>query len=161
MSMIGNFAGATDIEIARLLARPGTITAYLDDDREGLRRLDVEKAWHGIHFLLTGEGWGGQPPLDFIASGGELIGDVDVGYGPARAFTSDEVRAIAAALAPLSWSALMQRWDADAIRSAQIYGVDPDSRDAENEYLGFHYERLKAFVTALAGDGLGMIVYLD
>src|SRR5215207_2984929 len=26
---------------------------------------DLEKAWHGIHFLLTGTAWEGDPPLSF------------------------------------------------------------------------------------------------
>jgi hypothetical protein len=41
--------------------------------------LDVDKAWHGIHYLLTGTAWEGDPPLDFIVKGGSQVGDVDDG----------------------------------------------------------------------------------
>jgi len=55
---------------------------------------------HGIHFLLTGTAWEGDFPLAFIVRGGREVGDV--GYGPARIFTSDEVQAIANALRPIT-----------------------------------------------------------
>ena len=35
---------------------------------------DLDKAWHGIHFLLT-EGEEGTAPLDFLIEGGDDIGD--------------------------------------------------------------------------------------
>src|SRR5512147_1898048 len=28
---------------------------------------DIDKAWHGIHYLLTKTAWGGDPPLNFLA----------------------------------------------------------------------------------------------
>ncbi len=160
MSMIGNFATAADATIEALLAEPEGIDAFLypDDEAKAPPHLDVAKAWHAIHFLLTGDAWGGEPPLDFIASGGAPIGEVDVGYGPARAFTSAEVAAIAVALAPITEEALCARWDPSAIRAAEIYAVDPDE---EGGYVGGAFESLKAFVAAAARDRLGMIVYVN
>ena len=55
----------------------------------------LDKSWHGIHFLLTGSAEGVRPPVDFILMGGREIGDLDLGYGPARAFTSAETKQIA------------------------------------------------------------------
>ena len=158
--------GGDGLEIAALLRRPDGITRVLygvnlDGPPQGVRALDVDKAWHGIHFLLTGEGWTGRLPLGFIVSGGRGIGDVDVGYGPARGFTSGEVREIADALAPISREALLARWDAERIREADLYGVNPDDPDGESEYLGQHFEALKRFISELASEGRGMIVYLS
>src|SRR5687767_14577361 len=45
---------------------------------------DLDKAWHGIHYLLTGTAAEGGKPLDFLVSGGREVGNVDIGYGPAR-----------------------------------------------------------------------------
>jgi len=168
MSMIGNFAAANDEQIAALLDEPDEITSFLDGAydtgdggrrRGGLRHIDIDKAWHAIHFLLTGDAWAGPAPLDFIIRGGDEVGDVDVGYGPARAFTSAQVRALAAALAPIDRATLLARWDADAFRAADIYGVDPAGSAEENAYVGSHFDDLKAFVAGLARDGLGLIVY--
>ncbi|MCA9674137.1 MAG: YfbM family protein [Kofleriaceae bacterium] len=163
MSMIGNVLVASDAQLATLLSDPDSIADFLDDEAEkpAARALDIDKAWHAIHFLLTGEPWDGALPLGFVVTGGATIGDVDVGYGPARAFRSDEVRAIAAALAPITVEHLMTRWEPEAIRAAELYGVDPDRRDEEAGYVGGHFDALEAFVAAAAQDGLGMIVYLS
>src|ERR1700691_2716073 len=116
MSMIGTFRRASDDRIEALLRDPGGITDFLNDDadagdeEDARGNFDVDKAWHGIHFLLTGTAWEGTPPLDFIVRGGQEVGDVHVGYGPARAFTSAEVRKIADALRPLSPAELERRF---------------------------------------------------
>jgi hypothetical protein len=73
--------------------------------------LDVDKAWQGLHFLFTGDAWSGEPPLDFIGSGGTEVGEADVGYGPARAFTSAEVREISAALDDITRDELAPRFE--------------------------------------------------
>src|SRR5438874_1266995 len=35
--------------------------------------VSLEKMWHGLHFLLAGEPWGGTPPLSLAILGGDLI----------------------------------------------------------------------------------------
>jgi hypothetical protein len=41
------------------------------EDREGVGPLlEVDKAWHGIHFLLCGDAEGGEPPLGSAVLGG-------------------------------------------------------------------------------------------
>src|SRR5215203_4027303 len=56
-----------------------------------VEEIDLDKSWHGIHYLLTKTAWAGEPPLSFLVLGGAEVGDIDVGYGTARAFRSDEV----------------------------------------------------------------------
>jgi hypothetical protein len=93
MSMIGNVAGATDAQIAALHTDPSLVTPFLHDGEplEHLgpmsRTMDVDKAWHAIHILLTGEAWTGRR-LRASAS-----------------FSSGEVRALADALAPIDMPA--------------------------------------------------------
>src|SRR5690348_12146296 len=97
MSMIGNFLLVSDDELQRVLAAPASVHDLVDAAYEGRGRdlVDVDKAWHCLHFLLTGTAWGGEPPLNFVAIGGTEIGEEDVGYGPARGFASQELRVIA------------------------------------------------------------------
>ena len=124
---------------------------------------DLDKAWHGIHYLLTGTAWEGSAPLNFLVSGGRPVGDIDVGYGPARAFDADQVREIAAALTPLTREVLAPRFDPAQLRAHNVYpgfrdGWDqPDDRD----YLLDHYEDLRAFVLGTAEAGAGLIVYIN
>src|SRR5512135_1798793 len=107
MSMIGNFLRISTHKVAALRADPSGIQRVLYPQSDGDTmmsddvHLDVDKAWNGIHFLLTGDAQHGTPPLGFIV-GGKPLGDIDVGYGPARGFDAAEVRAIADALRPLT-----------------------------------------------------------
>src|ERR1700704_61261 len=100
--MIGNLRPASDAEIEHLLNNPSEITRFLFGAEAGEReRVVLKKAWHAIHFALTGSRVGGDEPLNFLVSEGTPVGEVDVGFGPARVMNSQQVRALAAALAPL------------------------------------------------------------
>jgi hypothetical protein len=166
MSMNGHFQRATDEEIAQLLAQPDRIHAFLhgEGDYEDRADLDIEKAWHGIHYLLTGSDWGGEEPLNFLVGGGVEVGDEDVGYGPARAFTSDRVRQIDAALSALGLDELLTRYEGQQMDREGIYPHiwdRPDEEQGSRENLAIRYEQVRQFVATLARDGLGMLVYLN
>lgn len=89
-------------------------------DGEG-KEIDVDKSWHGMHYLLTRSGEAGSPPLDFLLGGGRTVGDEDVGYGPAWVFTAAETRGIAAAVASVSDEELRARYDPSAMDAADVY----------------------------------------
>src|SRR5262245_48672937 len=119
MSMIGNFRRLPADDLGRLMAHPLQILDYLDaeepiDEFGPFATLDVDKAWHAIHFLLTGTPWSGPAPWNFVVAGGTEVGDVDVGYGPVRGFTSAQVREISAALHSLPPGDFSSRFDAKA-----------------------------------------------
>ena len=165
--MIGKFLRVPTKKVAALRERPDRIkkVLYPDNDDTAMSDdvlLDVDKAWNGIHFLLTGDANGGELPLGFIL-GGEPLGDIDVGYGPARAFDADQVHAIAAVLTPLTRDVLANRFDAEQLRANYVY---PGYREGWNlpddcDYLLDHYENLRAFVLETSEAGAGMIVYLN
>lgn len=164
MSMIGNFRAASDEDIEALHERPARVTKLLygadqsSADPGGgllsiLRRgkepaapdtwepsssgdeLDVDKAWQGIHYLLTGTAWEGDPPLNFILHG-KGIGKVDVGYGPARTLTGDEVRRLAEALDALPPDELRQRFDPARMMELSVYPEIWDRDPDEDDSLG-------------------------
>src|SRR5215204_5430284 len=76
-----------------------------------VEEIDLDKSWHGIHYLLTKTAWAGEPPLSFLVLGGAEVGDIDVGYGTARAFRSDEVGRIHEELQPIEEETLRSRFD--------------------------------------------------
>jgi len=130
---------------------------------EGLHT-DLDKAWHGIHFLVTGTAWAGEPPLDFLVAGGRAVGAEDMGYGAARAFTASEVRAIDAAVRAISDEELERRYSPAAMKQADIYPDIWDRAGAEDnarEYAMGHVATLREFLADAARRGVGMIVYLS
>lgn len=163
MSMITTFRRLSDEDLERLCDEPGVVEDYLgaEEPIEGFgpfAELDVDKAWHAIHFMLTGSAWEGDPPLNFIVSGGTEIGE-DMGYGPARGLLNMEVRNVAAALQLLPTAVLMRRFDRAAFAAAEIYppiwGRSLEEDDTRG-YVAENYEALRAFVidAATAGEGL-------
>jgi Domain of unknown function (DUF1877) len=79
--------------------------------------LNLEKSWHVLHYLLTGETEEAQPPLGNAILGGKEIGD-DLGYGPARFLTPQQVQEVASALASMKKEDLASRFDLDAMIKA-------------------------------------------
>ena len=61
MSMIGNYIRVSPARLAELRAKPDSIMDFLypDDPSPLANHLDIDKAWHAIHFLLNRETWGG------------------------------------------------------------------------------------------------------
>src|SRR2546430_16860960 len=120
--MIGNLRPASDSEIERLLANPAEITRFLyGAGTDGCEHVVLNTAWHAIHFVLTGSRLGGDEPLNFLVSEGTPVGEVDVGYGPARVLTSGQVRSLARALAGLAPEDVANRVDLKKLDEAVIY----------------------------------------
>ena len=126
--------------------------------------LDLDKSWQGLHFLLTGTDLGGDPPLNFIHRPESSIGDVDVGYGPARAVRSGEVHAIAAELERLPGEKLAERFDPEMMMELGIYPEIWNRDPADDDTLGYllqYYEDLRGFVRRAADRDQGIVVYLN
>jgi hypothetical protein len=163
MGMIAVFRRIGDADLSRLRDEPELITDYLEEDEppEGFgpfADFDADKAWHAIHFLLTGTAWEGAPPLNFIVAGGTEIGD-DLGYGPARGLTSAEVRNLSKALEGIPIDSLLRSFDPAALTAAEIYPEiwdRPPEEDDTRGYVAENYDGLRSFIldAATAGEAL-------
>jgi hypothetical protein len=162
MSMISVLVFASDEEIRQLLEQPDNISDFIEQERTST---DLDKAWHGIHWLLTGSADSGEEPLSYLLVGGEPVGDVDVGYGPARALTSEQVAAWDAALSRTSREELARRFDPKAMLEAQIYPAiwARSIKGGEDtlEYVLQAYGSLRDFVGAARKEHSGLLVYLS
>lgn len=122
---------------------------------------DVDKAWHGIHFLLTGSEWEGAGPLAFVLHGGREIKH-DLGYGSPHGFSAAEVKEIARALADLDLKALYERADPAEFTRLEIYPTIYNSEPKE-ECIGYVIDNLKdlrEFVQQTAAANRALIAYL-
>lgn len=136
-------------------AEPEAIAGFVSET-------DLDKAWHGIHYMLTKSAWGGDPPLNFLLLGGTEIGTVDVGYGPARALTSEQVREINAALLPIGEAEIRSRFDPAEMMALDIYPAIWDRDPAEEDtfaYCAEYFSKLKSFLAEAERQGLGMIIH--
>jgi hypothetical protein len=120
--------------------------------------LDIQKSWHGLHWLLCQEAWDGPEPLKHAVLGGAEIGD-DMGYGPARLVDATTVGAVAAALAAISRDRLRQRFNPGAMAAAQIYAFDAEDADWRDDFLDA-FDRVKQFFADAAGRGHSVLIWL-
>ncbi|HLN65323.1 MAG TPA: DUF1877 family protein, partial [Symbiobacteriaceae bacterium] len=90
MGMIGNYRRLAADQLDHLLRHEDGLDSFVYDENVPLHLLtDVDKAWHGIHFLLNGDPWEGEGPLYDAVLGGDAIGETDGDYGPTRCLTPD------------------------------------------------------------------------
>lgn len=161
--MIGNLRTASDADIVELLGNPAAITHFLyGDGANDHESLVLNKAWHAIHFALTGSRLGGDEPLNFLVSEGTPVGEVDVGFGPARVLTSRQVRAIAGRLAAIPPEQVADRVNLKLLDAQQIY---PGNWQRDGvlgvDYIVDNYRDMRDLFTRAAARGDGLVLYIN
>jgi Domain of unknown function (DUF1877) len=139
-----------------------------DELRSSDRYLTIDKDWHALHVLLTGEISNPSnikpvsPPLGNAVTGGTET-SFDATYGKVRFLKPDEVRAVADALGQISVQDLRARFDPVAFTEAEVY---PNPRPGgwnleELESLLWVYPQLVGFFRDAAREGNVVLLSLD
>ncbi len=119
--------------------------------------LSLEKSWHSLHYLLTGNLWEVNSILGKTILGGNEIGP-DIGYGPARFLEPAELKEIATALKRVSKDDLAKRFDLKAMVAAKVYACH---NEGELELTQEYFTRVVAYYVEAAKRGDAMLLYLD
>lgn len=143
-----------------------TVEKAMEDFRSGKLQkkkqvgISLEKSWHGIHFLLTGQAESGAPPLAWAIHGDTELPDLQkvMGYGPARLLTPKQVGQVHAALAKIEQKNLSRRFDAKAMRAAKVYAV---TEQMEFSYFWAYLMVLKAYFAQAAKLKKAMLHYFE
>jgi len=117
--------------------------------------VSLEKAWHGLHFLLTGTAMEGEQPLNFLLLGGEPIGADE----STRRLSPEAVREVQLALSSISDEQLWNRFDSELMTSEGIYPEiwDEPEEDLKQEYLMYFHE-LKRLIAEAATAGNAVLI---
>jgi hypothetical protein len=165
MGMVACFTSLSPEDLERLQEIPDLIEGYLyPDDGEGEppNYIDLDKSWHGVHYLLTGQAEGGPEPHALAVFGGTEFG-TEVGYGPARYLTADQVALVASALSELPPEELAHRFDPEDMEAKGIYPeviwVRDGTEALEDALTG--YRQLQVFYQDAAGRGEAVIQWLS
>lgn len=141
---------------SRLGARPAR-----NAGSEKRETLSLDKAWHGVHYVLCGEPQPGPALLSQAVLGGTDIGDDDEGfsgYGPARYFTVAQTAELAALIgAPEIESQAAARFDAAKMSEMEIY---PSFRDSDAEWVMDGVRSLRDFYADAAKKGKAIVTCL-
>jgi hypothetical protein len=121
--------------------------------------IDLDKAWHALHFLLAGDP--AEAPLPGGALfAGEQVGE-DFGLGPARLLSAPEVKAFADFLSMKPDDFVEQTLDFAALEAADIYPEIWDRREREDiDYVAGYFRDLKSFMQSAAKAGDAVVVVL-
>lgn len=163
MSMIGNLVALNLQQLQSLIDEPDLVEEFLypeDGDAQPDNHLDLDKAWHAIHFTLNGKAWDGEEPLALTILGGEEIGE-DIGYGPARYLLPEQVRNVAKALNSIAPDDFAGRFDPSALTAAEVYPGIWDEGAEALEYVQPFYNDLRNFYIAASERNDSVLIYLN
>ena len=120
--MIGNFLRLSQEDLQQVLDDPEAVCELLfpedESTRDQHRHLQIDSAWHVLHYLLTGTAWAGEGPKAKAILGGTPLGDEDVGYRPPQYLSAGEVREVALVLSQLDGEQLWSGRDPEVMKEA-------------------------------------------
>ena len=121
--------------------------------------LEIDKAWHGLHYILTGEAREAEGTLGQAVLGGIEVGNDFAGYGPARILDADLVAELAGALAaPDLEQEAAARYDPARMNELDIYPFGWDSPGLE--WLLAALADLRGFYAGAAAHGRAAVTCL-
>src|SRR5439155_16823633 len=103
---------------------------------------------------------GGDEPLNFLVDEGTPVGEVDVGYGPARALSSEQVRRINTALARIEPDDVARRVDVKKLDEERIYPGNWQRNGYGVDYVVTNYRTMRDCIARAAERGHGLILYI-
>ena len=172
MSMIMNLLRISKQELENYIQTPSLFEEKLDvlyesEDNDDAF-LDIDKAWGGILYLLTGKTFASGSPEDEVDSLNRIFfsaqffdEDMDVGYGPAHYLTPEQVAGIHRKITSLTEADLKARYDTEAMNEEEELYPSLEWNEEDFEYLYSHFQALQSFFATAASRGEAMITFLS
>ena len=120
------------------------------------RMLDIDKAWHGVHFVLTGDDEidskvASEDPLTWVVFGRDRRGWITVG----------DVNRVSEALNRVTTKDFEDRFKSRDFDGKRIYPISWKVGEQDLEYLSRVFGELKEFyhVAAREGQGIAMRIF--
>lgn len=167
MSMIANLLRITDEELKMYLNDSSLLEKKLDrvyEQEEDETLIDLDKAWEGILFLLTGQNLAdvveSNHPLAKAIIGEDTIDeDQDLGYGPALYLTPEQVNDVNKQLSSVSNEEMAARYKPDVMTELGIY---PEIWDEEAlEYLMEYIDVLRNTYAVASKNNEAIIAFIN
>ncbi|MCD0488335.1 YfbM family protein [Pedobacter sp. MC2016-14] len=164
MSMIGYLLRVTPTELAEYLEESSLLEDRIyGTETEDANLVDLDKAWEGIIFLLTGQSLAeaDHPLLSTLFSGQLIDEEQDLGYGPAHYLTPEQVVEINKEISKIEVADLKQKFDPDKMGELGIYPEIWDEGDEAFDYLAEYFVNLKQAYSLAAENGEAIVTYLS
>lgn len=167
MGMIGNYLRVSEDELKDFLKDSNKLEerVYNESEEPDPHLIDIDKAWDGIFYLLTGKTLSSYneaiTPLAWISfPTNEIDPDQDMGYGPACYTTPEQTRELSAALNSISEEEFKSKYDGKLMMQLDIYPQVWDGDDGL-DYLVGYFSELKTFYQTAAENNEAVIVFIN
>jgi len=156
MGMVIYLYRATAGEVESFAADADAVGETIFDNGVRDRVIDFDKAWHALHFMLTGDAGRSAHPLTMLVTDdAHMLGTDERGFGGYWLIEPSAVRAFADALAAISDEALAARYDPAAMVANDLYMSDYFEHEGSEglSYIMQWVPNLRSFSRAAADAG--------
>jgi hypothetical protein len=169
MSMIANLLRVSSEELEAYLNDSSLLENRIyDDEGEDQNLIDIDKAWDGILFLLTGESIatleareGNTASLARIFFSEQFIDeDQDLGYGPGQYLTPEQVKELNTQISAISIEDLKKNYDPKRMIELEVYPSIWENEDEVN-YLIEYFEVIQDVYSEAVKKNEGIIMFLN
>ena len=163
--MIGNLLRVTRTELDEYLKDSSLLESRIYDeesDDTDPNLVDIDKAWAGIIFLLTGQNFDNAThPLSKVLFSEQFIDEEqDLGYGPAQYLTPEQVKELNDQISKISIEELSKKYDAKKMIELEVY---PNVWENEEEvsYLTDYFETIQEVYAEASKNGEAIITFIN
>jgi hypothetical protein len=120
-------------------------------------RMEVEKSWHGLHYVLNGDPWKGSGALSHVVMGGTEVGE-DAGYGRPHYVNPFQVVQASTALDRITDAEFEQRVRKTDFSGKDIYCYDDKLHSEDIAELVHYFKEVRKFFHDAAERSNGVLV---
>ncbi|WP_214758813.1 YfbM family protein [Exiguobacterium sp. s146] len=156
MGMVGVYMRISAEELTGLLQEPDRFEQLLEDEE---RQTDIDKAWHGLYFLLTGStdlDEIDRHSLGKVVFGGDVI-DEETGIAY---LTPEEVADLSTRLQFIELDALEARYDVTTMNEQELYPFEREWGREEKQYLLDQFDELKRVFAQAAREREALVTWI-
>ncbi|WP_312110040.1 YfbM family protein [Brevibacillus reuszeri] len=161
MAMRGYYFAMDDNLVQQIAAGDITLESLKIDDYP---RLDIDRSWEAIHYLLCGDISDGEPPLGYVVP---MTLDKGIDFGSFGAFSlrAEQVAEALQAMSELDEVQLRLLYDFPAMVKDEVYPLEPDTVSDEDEdeffaYMLQNFNEIRRFYSQTLAEGKGLIFYI-
>jgi hypothetical protein len=164
MGMIGNVLRLKDTELEEYLKDSSLLVNRIySGNTDSSNLIDIDKAWEGIVFLLTGQCLAeADHPLTAVLFSGQLVDpNQDLGYGPAHYLRPHQVAELNDQIAIITVDDLRQRYDAAKMMELGVYPEIWDEGNDAFDYLASYFTSVRQLYNNAARNQDAIITFVS
>ncbi|MCC0690203.1 YfbM family protein [Clostridioides sp. ZZV14-6387] len=162
MGMIGCYIRISEENVLKLQQAEDNLQGLFFGDMDEDNTISIDKAWHAIHFTLTGCPFGGEDDNIFskLVMSGNVFMEID-GEPPAMLITANDVKKLSEAMDSLEEQQFREKFNISEMLENNIYPVMDDENEEEFfDYVWANLIELKKFIEEAANDRQAVIFYI-